>query len=121
MLEKQYNLSNPARFLASESHTLPDLFLRRLAISGDRVAFQSKVNGQWVATTWRQFYEQSAAIASYLIARGLQPGEKITMLGRTCAEWCLCDIGGQLAGLVTVGAYPTLAVGQLAYILDHSD
>ena len=43
------------------------------------------------------------------------------MVGSTRPEWCYCDIGGQLSGAVTLGAYPTLTPKQLAYILDHAD
>ena len=45
----------------------------------------------------------------------------LVIVGSTRSEWCVCDLGGQLAGLVTVGAYPTLSPEQLAYVVDHSD
>jgi long-chain acyl-CoA synthetase len=43
------------------------------------------------------------------------------MVGSTGPAWCYCDVGGQLAGAVTLGAYPTLTPKQLGYILDHAD
>ena len=38
------------------------------------------------------------------------------MVGSTGPAWCYCDVAGQLAGAVTLGAYPTLTPKQLAYI-----
>ncbi|MBI1746485.1 MAG: long-chain fatty acid--CoA ligase [Acidobacteria bacterium] len=121
MLEKKRQVAQTTFNVAAESRTLPDLFLNRVRASGQRTAMLRKVDGRWLPTTWRQFYEQSAAIASYLLAHDIGRGDKICMLGSTRAEWCLCDMGGQLAGAVTVGAYPTLAPNQIAYIVDHSD
>ena len=107
--------------LAQESNSIPDMFLRRVELSGYRRAYQSKRVGQWITTSWKGFYNQAASVASYLLSEGLQNGEKVCIFGGTRAEWGICDIGGLLAGAVTVGAYPTLTAEQLWYLLEHSD
>ena len=121
MLDQIAPILRPVRFLSTEAQTLPDLFMKRAVASSERIAYSQKVNGQWAKTTWRQFYDQAASLATFLMARGLASGDKVCIMGSTRAEWVIGDMGGQLAGVVTVGAYPTVSAPQLQYIIDHSD
>lgn len=107
--------------LAQRARTLPGLFLQRADATPHRTAWRHKRAGSWVATTWSDARTGSSAIAGFLLERNIGLGDKVTIIGSTRPEWCLCDLGGQLAGAVTVGAYPTLTPEQLAYVLDHSD
>ena len=60
-------------------------------------------------------------MATWLVDHGLQQQDKICIIGPTGPQWCIADMAGQLAGGVTLGAYPTLTAEQLAYVLDHAD
>ena len=97
------------------------MFLARVRRSPDARAWQHKRDGRWVPATWAEFRDQATAAATFLIDQGLASGDKITIVGSTRSNWVVADMAGQLAGLVTVGAYPTLTGEQLAYIVDHSD
>ena len=110
-----------AEYIARRTETVGEMFLERAARDGDKPAFYFKSGGQWQPVSWNGFAERAGAVASYLLGLGLQHGDKICMVGSTNPEWCYCDIGGQLVGAVTLGAYPTLTPKQLAYILDHAD
>ena len=111
----------PAEHIARRTNTVGEMFLQRVARDGDQPAFFFKAAEDWRPVSWNGFAERAGAVASYLLGLGLQRGEKVCMVGSTKPEWCYCDIGGQLAGAVTLGAYPTLTPKQLAYILDHAD
>ena len=121
MLDKLPVPKRPARPIAAGATTMPEVFLRRVDRSPHLTAWKRKIDGQWVASTWRDFYEAAAAVAVFLMESGIGPGDKLTIVGSTRPEWCISDIGGLLAGAVTVGAYPTLTADQLAYIVEHSD
>lgn len=121
MLDRVRPPAHPARPVTPKCRTLPELFLGRIDRSPHLTAWQRKIDGQWVASTWRDFYEASASLACWLMDAGIAPGDKVTIVGSTRPEWCVSDVGGLLAGAVTVGAYPTLTAEQLAYILEHSD
>ncbi|MCX4246064.1 AMP-dependent synthetase/ligase [Paraliomyxa miuraensis] len=118
------HLSPPVRLtegVAKGSSSIGDMFERRVAASPHRRAWRAKQAGGWRESTWREVRDQAAAVASWLCARGLELGDTVLVVGSTRSQWYLCDLGGQLGGLVTVGAYPTLSVEQLGYVIEHSD
>lgn len=107
--------------LAGASRSLPDMFLRRVSRSGSFAAWKQRLGAEWVETSFAEFQRRAAAVATYLLTLDLRLQDKVTIVGSTCGQWCVSDLGGQLAGLVTIGAYNTLTGEQLAYILEHSD
>ncbi|HWL84455.1 MAG TPA: long-chain fatty acid--CoA ligase [Polyangiaceae bacterium] len=124
MLERSSIAKKPAKAITPECRTLPEMFLQRVLRTPHRLAWKRKIGGapaRWVDSSWQDFYEEAAAFATWLLDAHLNIGDKITIVGSTRPEWCVADMGGLLAGAVTVGAYPTLALEQLAYILEHSD
>jgi long-chain acyl-CoA synthetase len=114
-------ISRPVLGVAKEATSLADMFVRRVQATPRRKAWRSKKAGRWVEVAWQEFGQRASAVASWLVRQGLGKGDSIVIVGSTRAEWGVCDVGGQLAGLVTVGAYPTLSPEQLAYVIDHSD
>jgi long-chain acyl-CoA synthetase len=121
MLDRAATPKQPARAITPNASTLPELFLARAAKTPHLTAYRRKIEREWVASSWRDFAEASASVATFLLDQGIALGDKLTIVGSTRPEWCVCDVGGLLAGAVTVGAYATLTADQLAYIVDHSD
>jgi long-chain acyl-CoA synthetase len=121
MFVTQRAAAAPAEYIARRTKTVGEMFLKRVERDGDKPAFYFKENGQWQPVGWNAFCGHADAIASHLLGLGLRVQDKVCMVGGTGPAWCYCDMGGQLAGAVTLGAYPTLTPKQLAYILDHSD
>jgi len=99
---------------------LTDLLRTRRAESADQTAYQVRIDGQWKPITWAEADERVDRIAAGLAALGIQPGDVVSILGRTCLEWALCDLAVLRAGGVSVGIYPTLIGEQCAYILEDS-
>jgi len=117
-------LPSPSRLatgVAREASSLADMLLRRVEATPSRRAWRAKQDGRWQETTWKQARDQAAAVATWLARQGLEVGDTVLVVGSTRPQWCLCDLGGQLAGAITVGAYPTLSVEQLGYVIEHSD
>lgn len=121
MLDRMPLPEVPAIPVATDAKNMADLFLRRVAATPSATAWRVKRNGHWVSSTYKNFYERVAALATYLLDFGIAPGDKVGIVGGTRPEWCISDFGTLLAGGVSVGAYTTLAPAQLAYIFDHAD
>ena len=121
MFDSDRSTGTPAEYIARRATTVGDMFLKRVERDGEKPAFYFKEGGEWQPVSWNAFAEHAGAIASYLLGLGLQIQDKVCVVGSTGPAWCYCDIGGLLAGAVTLGAYPTLTPKQLGYILDHAD
>jgi len=121
MFNSDRSTGTPAEYIARRATTVGDMFLKRVERDGEKPAFYFKEGGEWQPVSWNTFAEHAGAIASYLLGLGLQIQDKVCVVGSTGPAWCYCDIGGLLAGAVTLGAYPTLTPKQLGYILDHAD
>jgi long-chain acyl-CoA synthetase len=79
------------------------------------VAYRAKRLGLYEERTWAQYAERVARCAAGFRALGLQPGERVAIIGDACEEWLLADLGAQAAGAVTYGIYPTASAAEVEY------
>lgn len=85
-------------------------------------ALVSKVEGQWIKTSTREYIDQANAISRGLIQLGVQPNDKIAIISMTNrTEWNVCDIGILQVGAQDVPIYPTISEDEYAYVLNHSE
>jgi long-chain acyl-CoA synthetase len=102
------------------ARTLPDLFLKRVQATPDRVAFTFPRGDDWQSLTWRQTAERVRAIAGGLRALGVKEEERCALLGGTRIEWVLCDLGILCAGAATTTIYPSNTPEECAFIVRDS-
>ncbi len=103
--------------------TIPELFERQSARFADKINtyHKDRASGRWTATTWGQAARHVRSLANALLARGVQPGDRIGVIAETRVEWVQCDLAIVCVGAVTVGVYPTSTAAQCAYVLDHAE
>ena len=101
--------------------TLPKLFLKMSAVRGDRIAMREKDFGIWQSYSWNDYREYALAIANGLLSLGLQRGDVVSIQSEDCKEWLFADLGGQLAGGVVNGVYPTYQARQVEHTLIDSN
>lgn len=111
----------PADHVAEGARNIGEVLRRRAAKSPDRPAFFEKTADGWRRGNWSESYDRARRVAQGLVDLGLEVGEVIAILGPTQLEWGLEDLGGHLAGLVTLGIYPLQAAEQVRYLLEHSE
>jgi long-chain acyl-CoA synthetase len=70
--------------------------------------------------SYREFGTAVSEIAAGLIALGIEPGDRIAILGATSATWTLADYGSLCAGAVVAGIYHTNSAEECEYVLAHS-
>jgi long-subunit acyl-CoA synthetase (AMP-forming) len=79
------------------------------------------VDGRLHVTTFIQAEDQARRMATALTALGMNPGDRVAILAKNCAEWVLADLAIAMAGLVSVPIYPTANADTVAYIIGHSE
>ena len=86
----------------------------------DRVIAVTRRGDDLLDWTAKQTAEQVRAVAKGLVARGVEPGERVALMSHTRLEWMLADLAILSAGAVTVPVYETSSAEQLAWILEDS-
>ena len=95
--------------------------LDRSERSPNREFLLQPIDGQLQTLTYGRAADQARRVAAALIDLGMQPGDRVAILGKNSAEWVLADLAIAMAGLVSVPIYPTANAETVAYVLEHSD
>jgi long-chain acyl-CoA synthetase len=99
--------------------TLPQLLLEAVQ-RHPGVAMRVRCGDAWREITFADLGTAAREIAGGLIALGVQPGDRIAILGSTRAEWTLADCGALCAGATVVPVYHTNSPEECQYVLAHS-
>ncbi len=100
--------------------TVPGAFFTLAARHPQRIALRRKHLGLWQPVTWGAYAEAVRLVAHGLMALGLDPGERVGLVGENRPEWLFSDMGIQSAGGWATGIYTTSSPEQVAYILEHA-
>jgi len=87
----------------------------------DRVFLTQPENGEARELSFAQCADACRRMASALLELGLQPGERVAILSKNCAEWFLADWAIQMAGLVSVPIYPSAGRDTISHVMNHSE
>lgn len=99
------------------SRTVPEILFHRKEKNPEGKAFLVKKDNKWNVITWDEFYRKVEKISAFLATK-ISAGERVTILGDTAFEWCLCDMGTLFAGGISIGIYPTLSPHQIKDIIN---
>jgi long-chain acyl-CoA synthetase len=105
--------------LSTGAQTLGQMILR----AGDRdgAALRYKEGGSWRELSYAQFVRRARDLARGLIALGIKPGERVSILADTCPEWTIADAASFCAGAVVAPIYQTNSPEECEYVLRHSE
>ncbi len=103
------------------STTIAGLIPRAAAEHGDAVAIRYKRDGSWHDVTYAQLGEIVGEIGNGMLELGLQPGERICILGNTRPEWTYADMAATSAGLTVVPIYQTNSPEECLWVISDSE
>jgi len=79
------------------------------------------INGELISFSWADVDQQARSVAGELLKMGINPGERVGILSKNCAEWFIADLAIMMAGLISVPIYHTANRETIGYILENSD
>jgi long-chain acyl-CoA synthetase len=115
--------TSPSLVDVDPSTSISTLLSERVARDpeGTLVERQSALSSGWTTVSARAFAEEVHALAKGLVARGVEPGDRVAIMSRTRYEWTLVDFAVWAAGGVGVPVYETSSADQVHWILSDSD
>ncbi len=87
------------------ARTLPDIVKATVQRLPHGVAAKVKRGGGWVTVSWKELYEQARDQAAGLVYLGIEPGERVAVIGNTSLEWVIAELAVQMAGATAVPIY----------------
>ncbi len=78
-------------------------------------------DGKLIDYTWAQTLLQARRMATYLQAQRFEPGARIAILSKNCAQFFMAELSIWMAGYTTVAIFPTETAHTVNFVLEHSD
>ena len=100
--------------------SVPQLFIERVAVRPEAVALRYKDFGLYQEVTWRKYRNDVESFALGLIALGIQPGDRIAIMGDPCYEYFVADMAGLSVGAITYGIYTTCSPTEVRHQLENA-
>ncbi|EPO5778609.1 AMP-binding protein [Vibrio harveyi] len=87
----------------------------------NEVYLKQIINRQFVAFTYAEVADKALKLVTALRNLGVQPGEKVALVSKNCAEWFICDLAMMLGDYVSVPIFPTAGADTIEYCVTHSE
>lgn len=81
----------------------------------------AKNYGKWLPTSTSELYENAKKLGSGLLDLGIEPKQRVLIIGGNSPEWLTIDLALQMIGAISVPLYPTLSDGDMEYIINHAE
>jgi long-chain acyl-CoA synthetase len=99
--------------------TIPQLVRGALAQPRPETLIERR-GGSWVSVSSAELLSRVENLAAALRGAGLAEGDRAALISQNCIDWIVCAFGTLFAGCVVVPIYPTQALDQTGFILEHS-
>lgn len=87
----------------------------------DNLVEYKSAQGEWAAFTAAEFKNKVVALAKGLIARGVMPGDSVSIIAHTCWQWTALDVAIMSIGALTVPVYETNSPAQVKMIFNDAN
>jgi long-chain acyl-CoA synthetase len=100
--------------------TVSKTIIRSIAAHrGDALRYHR--DGGWRELSYAEVGRGIQEIARGLIALGVRPGDRVSILSGTRPAWTLADLGALCAGAVVAPIYQSNSADECQYVLEHAD
>jgi len=101
--------------------TFPKLLIANARERGHLPASREKEYGIWQSWSWAEVAGETRAMALGLIALGLEPGQRVAIIGTNRPHLYWSMVAAQMAGAIPVPLYQDSVAEEMAYVLDHAE
>ncbi|HWR98642.1 MAG TPA: AMP-binding protein, partial [Candidatus Methanoperedens sp.] len=102
------------------AQTVAGMFLEIVGRHGQRPAFRHRIGETIVTYTYRELAERVEALATALLALGVQRGDRVGLISDNRPEWIVADLACISVGAPDVPRGSDTTPKEIEYILGHS-
>jgi long-chain acyl-CoA synthetase len=106
---------------AVASRQVGEIFFQRAAELSDRTFVKLQKGGGFEEISWRGFAALVRQVLLGLVSLGLQPGDRVAIIGENSLEWLAADLATLAAGFTNVVLAPALSDVMFLKVLGHSE
>jgi long-chain acyl-CoA synthetase len=106
--------------MTATTRNLVQVFEDQVARRGDATALTFKRGGSWQTMSWKELGRRVRDVADGLVSLGVKPGDRVSILADTCAEWIMADVAIMSTGAITVPIYQSNPAHEVQYILQDA-
>jgi long-chain acyl-CoA synthetase len=106
--------------MSATTRNLVQVFEDQVARRGEATALTFKRNGSWQTMSWSELGRRVRDVADGLASLGVAPGDRVSILGDTAAEWIIADLAIMATGAITVPIYQSNPAHEVQYILQDA-
>ncbi len=108
--------------ISSSSPRYPnEMLLHWARIHPERIYLKQPINRQYVNYSYAQVADKALKLVCALQALGLQPGDKVALVSKNCAEWFITDLALMMGDFISVPIFPTAGIDTIDYCVTHSE
>lgn len=104
-----------------QARSIPALFQSQAETLGDSTLYWVKRGGVYQPVSWQTVRRDVETLAAALVARGVQPGERVAILAENAYEWVVADMAILHCGAASVTLHFPLAPPQVEEQLSDSE
>jgi long-chain acyl-CoA synthetase len=101
--------------------TVADLAARAAAEYGSKAAIRYRREDEWQSVSFEELARIVDEVALGLLALGIEPGDRVSVLANTRPEWTYASLGISRVGAVVVPVYPTNSPEECEWVVGNSD
>ncbi|ENO1829664.1 AMP-binding protein [Vibrio vulnificus] len=101
--------------------TPSDMILKWAKERPHEVYLKQIINRQFVEFTYSEVADKALRLVTALKELGAEPGDRIALISKNCAEWFICDLAMMLGDYVSVPIFPTAGADTIEYCITHSE
>jgi len=87
----------------------------------DEVYLRQIIDRQFVDYTYAQVADKALSLVSALRSMGIQPGDRVALMSKNCAEWFITDLALMLGSYISVPIFPTAGPETVDHCISHSE
>jgi long-chain acyl-CoA synthetase len=87
----------------------------------NHTAMRHKHRGIWQPYTWKDYYLNVKYLALGLISLGIEPGDKVLIIGDNAPQWYYSELAAQSNHGASVGMHPDSNPSEIKYIAQNSE